>query len=224
MHESQHESPQRQLKRGGRGGENHFGCTAEALPDKMTPNGSAAMPKQTPRRLLRSLCGGISGSAITRGCGSAVALRSGRRTWRRRCSRISPRKAEKLAGRPALAGWLHTSTRLAAAQAAALVTRMWAAAQGWKDGILTADFADSADKGGCGGRGWGETETNGGSPQKTPKGAKMDELFFCRQHVARGKGDDGEVGIFNHGWTRMNTDFRSGGERVVGEAPGIHAA
>ena len=135
-----------------------------------------------------------------------------------------PRKAEELAGRPALAGWLHTSTRLAAAQAAALVTRMWAAAQGWKDGFLTADFAAGADKGGCGGRGWGETETNGGSPQKTPKGAKMDELFFCRQHVARGKGDDGEVGIFNHGWTRMNTDFRSGGERVVGEAPGIHAA
>jgi len=51
-----------------------------------------------------------------------------------------PRKAEKLAGRPALAGWLHTSTRLAAAQAAALVTRMWAAAQGWKDGIFDRRF------------------------------------------------------------------------------------
>lgn len=47
-----------------------------------------------------------------------------------------PRKAEKLAGRPALAGWSHTSTRLAAA----LVTRMWAAAQGWKDGIFDRRF------------------------------------------------------------------------------------
>ena len=138
-----HESPQRQLKRGGRGGrggENHFGCTAEALPDKMTPNGSAAMPKQTPRRLLRSLCGGISGSAITRGCGSAVALRSGAEDVAPAVFTDLPRKAEKLAGRPALAGWLHTSTRLAAAQAAALVTRMWAAAQGWKDGIFDRRF------------------------------------------------------------------------------------
>ncbi|PHX71726.1 MAG: hypothetical protein CK548_06105 [Opitutia bacterium] len=88
------------------------------------------------------------------------------------------RKAEKLAGRPALAGWLHTSTRLAAAQAAALVIRMWAAAQGWKDGIFDYRL-----------RGWrgyrpvrrrrlGRAETIGRSPQKTPKGAKMDGFFF----------------------------------------------